>query len=175
MKTSNRKIKQAGVMLLFATITFLLFGAAKILNRADFTGKWVINLSKSNFGDSPLYTAPKELEITQTSSYLEMKQTVIDDSGQDSTMRVKLWLNGQSSDMLTADQRTRLYRVSWSDDGQVMKEDYSSSHSGDAQREEYHTTEQWKLTPDGKELLLEKYVKVDNGTDYTINVVYDKK
>jgi hypothetical protein len=175
MKKINKKTKKVSAILLSTVSMLLLFGAAQIINRPDFTGKWIINLSKSEFDDSPLYTAPKQLEIKQLANYLEMKQIVIDGFGQDSTMRVKLWMDGKSSEMQTADQRTRIYRTTWSKDDQVMTEDYSSSYSGDSQREEYHTTEQWKLTPDGKGLQLEKHVQVDNGSGYTVKAVYDKQ
>jgi len=171
-KNSGRAIKTT----FFVTAVVIFCTAAQMITKPDFTGKWVINLPKSDFASSPLYVAPKQLEITQTPNYLVMKQTVLDNFGQDSIMRVKLWLDGKSSsEMLTGDQRTRLYRMSWSDDGQAMKVDYSSSYSNDPHREEYHTTEEWKLTPDGKELLLDKNVQPDNGSAYEVKVAYDKK
>jgi hypothetical protein len=176
MNISNKNTEQRPKLILFAAMILLCLTAAKIMTKPDFTGKWVINLTKSDFGSSPQYVAPRQLEITQTAKYLEMKQTVADNFGQDSTMRVKLWLDGKSStEMVTADHRTRFYRVSWSDDWQVLKEDYSSSFINDLHREEYHTTEEWKLTPDAKQLLLDKKVQQDNGGGYEVKVTYDKK
>jgi hypothetical protein len=161
---------------LLLTICFIICSSEFLPNKkTNFTGTWVINLSKSDFGESPLYTAPKQLKIVQDYDNIEIERVVITASGLDSTMHEKVSLNGKPFEMITADQRTRVYKINWSKDEQILIEEYSSSYSGNASDVEYNTTEKWALTPDGLGLILDKQVKVANGYAYAIKAVYDKK
>lgn len=176
MKTNikNRLKKTLPLLLIF--FCFIMGTSAKItLQKPDFSGTWVLNVSKSDFGDIPKYVAPKQVKITSDKENLIMEMLVIAVSGADSTMIAKLPTTGNTVHMLTADQRTRLYNATWTDNDQILKAEYSSSYSGKPDEEEYHTIEIWKLSSDGKQLLLNKQVKVANGYEYAVKVVYDKQ
>ncbi|MDB5157280.1 MAG: hypothetical protein JWR50_1987 [Mucilaginibacter sp.] len=162
-------------MLLFSMATLLFCGAYKIEPRANFTGTWVLNLSKSDFGDNPLYVVPKQAKISGDNESLNIEMVVIAVSGADSTMKIKLSTAGKPVDVITADKRTRHYNTTWTESEQTLKVEYSSSYSGKPDTEQYHTTDTWKLSADGKELTLNKEVKVDSGYGYTVKAVYDKQ
>lgn len=163
----------SGLLLL---LTFTICSSSVLPdNKTDFTGTWIINLSKSDFGDSPLYVAPKHLKVKQYTDKIEIERVVIGVSGADSTMHEQIAFGGGEMEMITADKRTRHYTINWVEDGKKMLEEYSSSYSNNPGEEEYHTTEMWQLSADGKQLTLKKKVVVSNGYEYEVTAVYEKQ
>lgn len=171
--TKSIGLRTASAILL--AVLFTICSSETLPNQANFSGTWVINVPKSEFGDNPLYVVPKQVKIIQDKDKLAVELFVTAVSGADSTMNEKIPFDGKAFDTVTADQRTRHYTVSWAVNNQVLKLDYSSSYSGNPNKEEYHTIETWKLSEDGKELTLNKQVKVLIGYEYSVKAVYDKQ
>lgn len=147
--------------------------AAKPISKPDFTGTWTINMQKNEFNGAPSYTAPKQLKVAQTTTGIDIAALITANSGADSTMNEKLTFDGKPFMMKTADQRTRQYTGTLTEND--LKIDYSSTYANDPVKEEYHTTETWTLTPDGKSIIITKEVKVVSGYAYAIKAIYDKR
>lgn len=177
MKTTiNQSIKNV----LFAFSLIACFGistSAKIVSdeKPGFSGKWILNLSKSNFGDNPLYVVPKQINVLTDKSYFDITFLATGNAGADSTFHEKDLLEETPFQKQSADQRTVKYVVSLTDDGMLLNRDYSASFSGKPDEEEFHATEAWKLSEDGKSLTLDKQVKAASGYEYAVKAVYDKQ
>jgi hypothetical protein len=140
---------------------------------ADLSGTWVLNPSKSDFGDSPIFVLPKRLEITNNKAILRIHYGSVTNAGADTAFTVP-FLPGEPLKTVTADQRTRHYQIAWAENGRQLQIEYSSSFSSKPNVEEYHTIEHYRLSADGKELILDKQVKVYDGETYAVKGVYDK-
>lgn len=142
--------------------------------KPDLSGTWVLNKSKSDFGDSPAYVLQKQLDITGKNGTVIINYTASTEAGKDSVFKLA-YTPGKVLDNLTAEHRTQHFQATWTDNDQVFKIEHSSSFSEKPDSEEYHTVQRFQLSADGRELTLEKQVKVYNGYSYAVTGVYDKR
>ncbi len=82
---------------------------------------------------------------------------------------------GKALDNLTAENRTQHFNFTKAVNDRGFDLEHSSSFPNKPDSEEYHTVQHFQLSADGKELTLDKQVKVYNGYAYTVKGVYDKK
>jgi hypothetical protein len=138
------------------------------------SGIWVLNVSKSDFGDSPAFVLQKQLEITDNKTIVKIKYTATTEAGADSIFTLT-YTPGKVLDNLTAEKRTQHFQTSWVDNNQAFKIEHSSSFCSKPDTVEYHAVQHFQLSADGKELTLDKQVKVYNGYAYAVKGVYEKQ
>ncbi|MCR8556961.1 hypothetical protein KXD93_04880 [Mucilaginibacter sp. BJC16-A38] len=141
--------------------------------KTNFSGTWVLNISKSDFGDSPTYVLQKQLDITDNSTSIKIKYTATTEAGADSVF-VLTYSQGKVLDNLTAEKRTQHFKFMRPESDDFTLE-HSSSFPQKPDSEEYHTFQQFHISADRKQLTLDKQVKVYNGYAYTVKGVYEKK
>ncbi|MDB5157428.1 MAG: hypothetical protein JWR50_2135 [Mucilaginibacter sp.] len=176
MRTTIKRHLKSAILSLSLAIYCCVATSFKVNSeKFDIAGTWVLNLAKSDFGDSPLYVVPKKATITNDKDIINMTIYGITSSGMDTSATIHLSMSGKPVDIITADQRTRHYNTTWTDVEGTLKVEYSSSYSSKPDTEQYHTIDIWKLSTGGKELILNKQVKVDNSYGFTVKAVYDKQ
>jgi hypothetical protein len=138
------------------------------------SGTWILNVAKSDFGDSPAYVLQKQLDITDNASAVKIKYTASTEDGADSVFTLSYSL-GKVLDNVTAERRTQHFHITRVKDGHLLEIEHSSSFPEKPDSEEYHTVQRFQLSADGNELTLDKQVKVYNGYTYTAKGVYERR
>jgi hypothetical protein len=161
------------ITLIFILSTFNT--TAQIVKRTDFSGNWLINFQKSEFGEIPHYTASKQVKAVQTPGNIVVELLMVSASGADSIVNETLPLNGKALDTLGGDQRKRRVTAHFSEDGRTLTIITSASVPNDQKTEQYKITETWNISTTGESLVLKKTIQSTDGFEYSINAVYDKK
>lgn len=172
--TTNHYLRIIGSIIFIVGTLSIIMSFKTVHTKTNLSGMWLINLSKSEFGDSPNYVLPKKLEIDDQETSIKMKFTWQSETGADSTFLL-VFIPGQVTDNMTAERRTQHFHVTRTDNDQSLKIEYSSSFTDEPDNEEYHTVQYLQLSPDRKELTFKKDVKVNDGYAYTVNGSYDKQ
>jgi hypothetical protein len=137
---------------------------------ADFSGKWVLNVTKSEFGDIPLYAAVKQFDIKQNNDSIFIKKITIDENNHEKETTENISFNSQPSIQILDNKRTKKSAAQWSSNGQVLTIANNYSLPGEPEKIDYSFLQTWSLTEDGKEL----NVNLKSPT-YSIKAIYDKQ
>jgi hypothetical protein len=165
----------------FTVLAFIILmggsfkGTAQSVSKTNFSGTWVINLQKSQFGDAPHYTAGKQVMVSQTPRNINLEFINTSESGSDSTVNESLPLNGNALELIDAGKRTRKIVPQFSQDGKTLTILTTASMPDDPKTEQFTSTDLWNLADDGQTLTIRKTVKAASGFEYTITAVYQKK
>jgi hypothetical protein len=143
---------------LLPLVTLLLVGLTALAGsppKPNFTGKWVLNVAKSDFGPLP---GPKSRtdEIAQKDTHLTVTRHQVAPNDQTSTVKVECVIGG--GDCTTTYQQGQLKaKASW--DGQALVVDSVLSSGGvDAQVRDLYT-----LSADGKVLTIRRHIATGDG------------
>jgi hypothetical protein len=165
-----RTIKNNSLLILIV----IMVSAFKPAGRTDFSGTWVINMAKSNFGDAPAYTAAKQIKAIQTASDIQLENTIINDD-KDSTARTTIPFTEKGLTLTDGGGHQRVITADWLSGNEVLNIISSGRFADDPEREEYRSSERWSLSEQGKILTISKKVTAYSGFEYAITAVYDKK
>ena len=169
------KKRTSGFRKLAGSILFL-FVSAGIFAQADFSGNWVFNQSKSVFpqgSDGPgMLMGGGGVTVTQDSKTLTVNQTM---QGPDGEMKMtsKYNLDGTvSENNMFMDMKSKS-TLTWSAD----KKSIAIVSTMVSDMGEMKTTETWKLSDDGKTLLIESVMPgtPGGGEGMKMTRAYDNK
>ena len=161
-------LKISALFFLFLLITVNLLG------QSNFSGTWVFNESKSNFGESQFRFAATSQVVAQDEKVLTVESTMPGRDGGEMKMTAKYNLDGSLSENPVFNT-TRKSNVSWSADKKSITIASTMTFERDGESREFKSTEVWKLTDDGKMLMVENSRIGRDGVEVKIIVAYDKK
>jgi hypothetical protein len=172
------KIKLKKKPLCLMPFIFLLYINEKTtIPRTDFSGIWIIDYSKSEFGQAPHFTAAKQIMVKEKDNVIDIER--IQDSrisnNPDTTVIEKLTFDGLVYKNITSTHQQKSSKLIWSDDGQNFKILTKLSLPDNPDKEKYRQLEHWTLTEAGKKMIIDKTVETNTGFKYTVKAVYDKK
>jgi hypothetical protein len=151
----------------YASTTFAQAG------KADFSGSWAFNESKSTPSQEGYRMAPSLLTVTQDGNNLAVERTSKNQDGEDVKSTSKFTLDGQECVNTIFGTNTRKSIVTWSADGKALAFAHTMNFERDGQTQEFKSTESWKLNDD-KTLSVETIMNFQGEERKSTNV-YDKK
>lgn len=155
-----------------ALVSFILFPVG-LFAQVNFAGSWVINESKSNFGDGPRFS-PSTITVAQQPDLITMELVQPSFDGGDTKLSEKYTIDGKESvnqGMMNSVAKTI---TAWSDDRKGLKFDKTITFDMNGDKMEMKSVEIWKLSDDGKTLTINQSFSSQMG-EMNITSVYDKK
>ncbi len=135
--------------------------------KTDFSGSWLINKSKSDFGDAPEWVLPKVLKVIQSSDKIIIITTQLnEDLREKDPVADTLGFDGKGFDRISSTGNQITSNVKWIND-QSLQIDVRSGKR--------HVVETWTLQDKGKTLVENREVEQANGLTYTLKACYDKQ
>jgi lysophospholipase L1-like esterase len=157
-------------ILLFALIASLHCVAQK----TSFSGTWIINKSKINFGGAPEWVLPKEFIIDQQNDKIIIERAVLNEKMEEHGYTEKLPFDGSVSRITIYTGGKRNSSINkWNDDEQTLVL-ITQGTTGDNQPVS-KIKENWSLSDDRNTLIIDWFAEDANGLKYTIKAFYDKK
>jgi hypothetical protein len=164
-------------VLLLTAVFFTLTSMAP--RRANFSGNWKLNESKSVRGNSLcIYDSgdrmrSDSMEIAGHADFLTIDVVSSSSDGALVTRREKLTFDGKESEV-TLIRRGKTFTVKWSDDGKTMTVNSIVYLDINGEKQEFKVTEVWKLIDDGKSISLQANAKSTFFGERAWTFVYDK-
>jgi hypothetical protein len=164
-------------VLLLIAVVFTLTSMAP--HRANFSGKWKLNESKSVRGntlciyDQGDRMRSDAMKITEHADFLTIDVVSSSPDGTPVTRSEKLTFDGKEGEF-TLFKRGKTYSVKWSDDGKTMTVNSLVYLDINGEKQEFKVTEVWKLINDGKSISLQANAKSTFVGERTWKFVYDK-
>jgi hypothetical protein len=145
------------------------FAAGK---KADFTGTWTLNESKSTIGEGR-FRLSTMIVAKQDGINLELERTRTGRDGQPVTQTEKLTLDGKEI-LSEGENRTTKTTAAWSEDGKSLIISSTMTFTREGQTTEVKSQETWNLSDDGKTLTIQYHSSSPRGERNDV-LVYDKK
>ena len=164
-------------VLLLTAVFFTLTSMAP--HRANFSGNWKLNESKSVRGNSLcIYDLgdrmrSNKMKIAGHADFLTIDVVSSSLDGALVTRREKLTFDGKESEV-TFFGRGKKSAVKWSDDGKTMTVNSIVYLDINGEKQEFKVTEVWKLINDGKSISLQANAKSTFFGERAWKFVYDK-
>lgn len=129
-------------------IPALLLSFSKMADRANFSGDWKLNESKSELGDFSGFV-PRSLKVEQKEKAIAITRTTPGFNGGDPvTTSVTLSYDGKITESEGFGGSKRKSTAKWSDDGLTLTVNNTITFERDGQTNEFKSTETW-TTKDG--------------------------
>jgi hypothetical protein len=160
-----------------AIVCFLLFFVTTAfrgpVQQTDFSGTWVINKGKIQFGEAPEWVLPKGFTVSQQKDSMSIIRIMLDDQMGEHPFTETLTYDGKESHNTTFQQVKKTSTLLWIADGKsfvlTTTGITSDGKPGNASKEI------WSLDDEGQTLIVDRSVKQADGMEYTIKAYYDKK
>lgn len=156
-----------------AAMAALLFSFTSLPDRANFSGNWELDASKSDLGQFADF-ATHTIKADQQADSITISRTAPSFSGDDYTAVETLTFDGKQSNTKLGGESTKSSSLKWADDGQSFSETYKLMLDINGQQTEIDGTEKWSLTDDGKTLVIENSSSSSFG-DISTKAVYTKQ
>jgi hypothetical protein len=157
---------------LFILGIFLFASANVFAQKANFSGTWTLNESKSNMGDSQFRGALK-ITATQDANSLNLVRLSKGRNDEDRTTNEKYALDGSESQNTVFQNFVRKSKSAWSADGKTLTINSVMNFERDGEKTEFKSSEAWSLSADGKTLTIDSNMNTPNG-EMKQSRVYDK-
>lgn len=166
----HQKFYTAALAVAFVLCT--AFGSVR--PKVNFSGKWVLDLTKTDFGNLPHNWVYRQILVTQDSGAITIENLISRPGAKDSTSTEKLNFDGQVSEKAIPNPKGTEIRSTTAEtsvDGAslIVTKIYALNQSGSTGK--IKDTETWSLSEDGKELMITK--RITNATA-EIKAVYKK-
>lgn len=162
--------KQLITLLLAAA--FLLAFTSKA-NRANFSGEWKLNESKSDLGQFGRF-ATRIVKADQKDDAITISKTSPSFNGEEMTITETLSYDGKETETTIFGNSKKKSTAKWSDDGKVLTVNYTLLLDFNGQTNEIKGTEAWALSGDAKTLTLQINSSSPQG-EFSSKAVYDKQ
>lgn len=140
---------------------------------ADFSGSWVLNEDKSEFGRMGAGMAPARMEVTHRGNLLTVQTTRISEFSDDQVTEEKFTLDGtESKSEFMNSPRVSTARLS-ADSSKIVMDSIVSFTWG-APGSKMATKDTWQLLDGGKTLSIQRAVSSFRG-DQNLTLVFDKR
>jgi hypothetical protein len=165
-------MKKLTKILAFLLAPAVLFSFALRPDRANFTGEWKLNESKSDLGQFANY-APRVIKVTQAADSITITKTAPSFNGDDVTTSETLSYDGKQTKSTIFGTSTRTASAKWSDDGQMLTITFVINLDFNGQTTEVKGTETWVLADGGKTLVSQNNSSSSFG-DIQAKGIYEK-
>jgi hypothetical protein len=143
-------------------------------DRANFSGSWSLNESKSDMGQFA-NIVPKKVEVTQKADSITISKTSTSFDGNDFTVTETLSYDGKETQSATPPgNSTRKASAKWSDDGQTLTITWTLMLDFNGQATEIKGTETWTTGDGGKSFTMQNSSSSSFGEN-TFKGFYEKK
>lgn len=137
------------ILFSFLIPSVLLFSFTTLADRANFSGDWKLDESKSELGEFGGRVA-RSLKADQKENEITITRTTPGFNGGDPvTTTVTLSYDGKVTESEGFGGSKRKSTASWSADGQTLTVNNTIIFDRDGQTSEFKSTETWTLTKDG--------------------------
>jgi hypothetical protein len=127
----------------------ILFSFTIVADRANFSGDWKLDESKSELGDFGGRVA-RSLKADQKDNAITITRTTPGFNGGDPvTTTITLTYDGKVTESEGFGGSKRKSTAGWSDDGSTLTVNNTTTFERDGQTSEFKSTETWTLTKDG--------------------------
>lgn len=156
----------------FLVAPALLFSFASLPDKANFSGEWKLNESKSDLGQAAAW-APRKIKVEQKDDAITISKTAPSFTGEDVTVSETLTFDGKEVETTVFGNSKRKATAKWSDDGQTLTIAFNVMLDFNGQQTEIKGTETWVLTDGGKTLISQNNSSSSFG-DIQAKGVYEK-
>lgn len=161
-----------------ALVAAVVLSASGIANSIiDFSGKWVIDLSKSDFGSAPHRLAYKQILVAQHSDAITIENLLTGQNGRDSSSVETLLFDGKFSKVILPNTAhgtdTRYRSVAFASDGRSLTITENHEVNSADVIGKFKITEAWTLSRSGNVLTVKRTFEFTNST-VTVKAVYSK-
>jgi hypothetical protein len=140
---------------------------------ADFSGSWVLDEEKSDFGRMGAGFAPARLDVVQKGNELSIKTTRIVESADDQVTEERLTLDGaESKSEFMNSPRVTTARLSEAGDSVQIESTVAFAWSPAGSK--MTTKDTWKLLDDGRLLSVQRFIHGLRG-DQNVILVFDRR
>ncbi len=153
-------------------IALVAIAAISAKAQTNFSGTYVINKSKIDFGKAPEWVLPSAFEVVQNGDKLTISRTTVDQAGKETTRKLD-FQPGQATDYTTSSGDKNECLVAWAGDHSSFTLSVQSTKADGSAGQNYK--EVWSLADNGHTLIIDRQVAQANGMKYAIKAVYDKK
>ncbi|KPK86897.1 MAG: hypothetical protein AMS27_04090 [Bacteroides sp. SM23_62_1] len=140
--------------------------------KVKLTGTWVLNESKSDFGDYGRMWASNKLIIIQKRKTLSMERFSSGPSGEEYNALENYTLDGMECENSFGDQMKKTSTVTWSEDKQSLTINSKLDIEAEGQQMTIDTIEILSLQDDGNTLVIKGTAMTDFG-DMVVEFIYD--
>jgi hypothetical protein len=137
---------------IFLVAPAILFSFTSLPDKANFSGEWKLNESKSDLGQMAPF-APRKIKVEQKDDAISISKTAPSFSGEDVTVSETLTFDGKEVETKIMGNSKRKASAKWSDDGQTLTITYDILLDFNGQQTEIKGTETWVLADGGKTLV----------------------
>jgi len=159
-------------LLTFLIAPALLFSFTTLPDKANFSGEWKLNETKSDLGQFGPY-APRTIKVQQKADSITISKTAPGFNGEDVTLAETLPFDGKEVESTVFGTSKRKASAKWSDDGQTLTITYNLMLDFNGQTTEIKGTETWTLADGGKTLVSQNNSSSSFG-DIQAKGVYEK-
>jgi len=147
------------------------FGA--FAQTSNFSGTWLINKTKTEWANVPVWTQPFRFEVTQSGDKLTINRRAFDEQGNElKPLKDEMSFGGTASETTTSTGLTRRTTIVRNADKETFTL-IANSIAPDGQSG-LKATEVWTLADGGKTLIIDRTIEQANGLKYSIKLFYDK-
>ena len=172
MNKTILRFSGAGKITALLSIALILISLAAIplTKRVDFSGSWIMNTEKSDFGGLAPSTMIKRMEVRQQSSAISIQRFVDPNGPQDTVSLEVLRFDGSATETKVSGAQ-KVSTMKWADDGRSFTE-ISETTDGHYDRT---NTQTWALSEDGRSLTTESNIVLKaTGNVFKTKMVYTK-
>ena len=172
-KTTMKQKRGSQLLAMAMLASFLLLPAhALAAKKADFSGEWALNESKSDLGEGRFFSAVK-MAVTQEKNTMTLERTRVGRDGQERTNSEVLTLDGKEN-INKRENRSSTSTATWSDDGKTLTIKTDTEFNRQGETFKMKSTETWALGEDGKTLIIRSESSSRRG-ERSVTLVYDRK
>jgi hypothetical protein len=152
-------------------LILLLLPFISMAQKTVFSGKWALNLRKTDFKQAPDWIAAKSFEITQKNDVIVIQAKVYDQQMVEHYYTETIPFDGTTSETGTYNRNKRIVSMKWDYGDKTFVLSIRSVTGDDGSGKDF--TETWSLENEGKTLVVDRVAT--QGDDYSIKAYYDKK
>jgi hypothetical protein len=150
-----------------------LFAFTTKMYRANFSGEWKLNESKSDLGQFAQF-ATRAIKTDQKDNDITINRTAPGFDGGDVTTAETLSFDGKETETTVFGNSKRKATAKWSDDGNTLTVNYVLNLDFNGQTFDVKGNEIWTVSDDGKTLTVQTNASSPQG-DLAAKAVYDKQ
>ncbi len=147
-----------------------------VLGQTNFSGTWTLQHKQLITGPQYANALPKQLTMRQETDSLIIESVSIGAGGNDATNRQAIALNGQSTTTTNATTNRKLTRsLKWTNDKKAMVLTTVFYRPDNPTEIDFSREETWNLSPDGKQLNIDKRSVETRSETWQVKGTYNKQ
>ncbi|HZY37571.1 MAG TPA: hypothetical protein VFE53_13030 [Mucilaginibacter sp.] len=151
-------------------IVLLLLPLIGTAQKTDFSGKWNLNLKKTDLSRIPNWLPTRSFEIKQKNDVITIEAKMYDDQMDQHYYTETLPFDGTTTETITYGDNKRMVSMKWNFDNKGFMLSVRLAPSDGPSGTDF--TETWSLENDGKTLVIDRIPAQANG--YALKAYYDK-